>query len=82
MMPGTGIVKITKILEDKVILEILEGIFLNCESLESKVNGKKNVILNIEEMVYGRTNIQPIAAGFCYKAKVLYIRRVKNRYIY
>ena len=82
MIPGTGIVKIIKILEDKVILEVLDGIPLRCEILESKTNGKKNVILNNEEMVYGKTNILPIEAGFCYKAKVLYIRKVKNRYVY
>lgn len=82
MMPSMGMVKIIKILEDKVILEISENIPLKCEYLESKENGKKNIILNVEEMVYGRTNVQPIEAGFCYKAKVLYIRKVKNRYIY
>ena len=51
-MPGTEIIKIIKILEDKVILEVSERIPLKCEYLESKENGKKNIILNIGEMIH------------------------------
>lgn len=83
MIPGTGIVKIIKILEDRVILEVLDGIPLRCESLESKTSGKKNVVLYVEEMIYGKSlDIIPIEAGFFYKVKVLYTRKVKNRYVY
>lgn len=81
-MPGTEIIKIVKILEDKVILEVSERIPLKCDYLESKENGKKNIILNIGEMIHGRTNVIPVDAGFYYKAKLLYTRKVKNRYIY
>ena len=82
MMPGTERIKIDKILEDKVILEVSKELPFKCEFLETKENERKNIILNVEKMIYGRTPILPIEAGYCYKAKVLYIRKVKSIYIY